>query len=305
MKLDCSPVTQHTFQNIPFYLKRDDLLHPTFSGNKSRKFRQLIEHPPANIDTIIGHGSPQANSLYSMAALAKLHGWRCEFYVNHIASFIKQSPSGNYKAALELGAQVIDVSELTKSLSSWQYIQTVRKPEQNCAVVPEGGRCGIAEFGVKTLANEILEWIAENQLSNIKVALPSGTGTTAFFLQKHLKPHSIEVLTCACVGGEDYLTQQFHHLHDSDTLDKTDYPTILSLSNKHHFAKLYQQDYIIWQKLIEETKVEFDLLYDPLMWRCLLEWHQNQQDVTILYVHQGGLLGNETMLPRYQRKYDY
>ncbi|MGB1280427.1 MAG: 1-aminocyclopropane-1-carboxylate deaminase/D-cysteine desulfhydrase, partial [Vibrio cyclitrophicus] len=24
---------------------------------------------------------------------------------------------------------------------------------------------------------------------------------------------------------------------------------------------------------------------------------------TIIYVHQGGILGNESMLPRYQRKY--
>ncbi|UJF17369.1 pyridoxal-phosphate dependent enzyme [Vibrio sp. SS-MA-C1-2] len=314
MKIENSPTTHHTFNGFSFYLKRDDQLHPTFSGNKARKFRALLDGFYPNITTIIGYGSPQANSLYSLAALAKLRGWKCEFYVNHIASFIKEKPTGNYAAALALGAKVIDISESGLDLPTNRYISDIRQPDQACLVVPEGGRCALAEYGVTGLAKEIIQWKEQQKISNLVIALPSGTGTTAFYLHRYLKNYDIEVLTCPCVGGETYLTEQFKELNCDSSIEITadisphDYPTILTLkqlnlNKKHHFGKLYHQDYLIWQQLNQQTTVEFELLYDPLMWRCLMEWLPNHQDKTLLYIHQGGLLGNATMLPRYQRKY--
>jgi len=77
---------------------------------------------------------------------------------------------------------------------------------------------------------------------------------------------------------------------------------ILSLEKKHHFAKLYKENYKIWLKLQQQTGVEFDLLYDPLGWRVLLA-HPEVFSKPTLYIHQGGVLGNESMLPRYKRKY--
>ncbi|GAM70499.1 pyridoxal phosphate-dependent deaminase [Vibrio sp. JCM 19236] len=34
----------------------------------------------------------------------------------------------------------------------------------------------------------------------------------------------------------------------------------------------------------------------------MLPWLENNSGKELLYLHQGGILGNETMLPRYQRK---
>jgi len=48
--------------------------------------------------------------------------------------------------------------------------------------------------------------------------------------------------------------------------------------------------------------VEFDLLYDPHGWLTLLE-NPELFEKPLLYIHQGGLLGNESMLKRYERKY--
>jgi 1-aminocyclopropane-1-carboxylate deaminase/D-cysteine desulfhydrase-like pyridoxal-dependent ACC family enzyme len=76
----------------------------------------------------------------------------------------------------------------------------------------------------------------------------------------------------------------------------------LTLEKKHHFGKLYKDNYKIWLKLQQQTGVEFDLLYDPLGWRVLLE-HIGLFESPVLYIHQGGVLGNESMLPRYRRKF--
>ncbi|WP_089139759.1 1-aminocyclopropane-1-carboxylate deaminase/D-cysteine desulfhydrase [Vibrio rumoiensis] len=298
MKLANTPITHHTFNGHPFYLKRDDLLHPEFSGNKARKFMALLEDDYPNVTTLIGYGSPQANSLYSLAALAKLKGWQLEFYVDHIPSWLKQNPVGNYQASLELGAKIIEVRQLPSALHPSDYIQQIRQPDDQCLFVEEGGRSPIAERGIKQLAQEIIDWKSSHSISALTVALPSGTGTTALYLTKHLTPHNINVITCACVGGKEYLTQQFDGLHEPL------HPVILTTAEKakHQFGKLYSLDYQIWQALKRQTGVEFDLLYDPYMWQCLQQWRVENPNKPLLYIHQGGLLGNVSMAKRYKRK---
>ena len=80
------------------------------------------------------------------------------------------------------------------------------------------------------------------------------------------------------------------------------HPMILGSEKKYHFGKLYKENYRIWLKLHQQTGVVFDLLYDPLGWRVLLQ-HPELFLKPVLYIHQGGVLGNESMLARYERKY--
>ncbi|NAW68007.1 1-aminocyclopropane-1-carboxylate deaminase/D-cysteine desulfhydrase [Vibrio sp. V27_P1S3P104] len=296
MKLTQSPITEHRFQGHAFYLKRDDQLHPQFCGNKARKFLSLLQMERPEINTLISYGSVQANSLYSLAGLAAIHGWQLEYYVHHIPDWLKQYPIGNYRAALELEANVIETKALSPN-HPHQYILQIRKPDEQCLFIEEGGRTPLAEYGIKQLAHELLTWIQQQPKQRWAVALPSGTGTTALYLHKALSRHEIEVITCPCVGGQTYLEQQWQQLGESD------YPTILSPERKHHFGRLYYHDYQIWQQLHQQTHVEFELLYDPLMWRCLMDWLPLHNDLSLIYLHQGGLLGNESMLPRYQRQW--
>lgn len=291
-----SPITEHRFEGLAFHLKRDDKLHPHFSGNKARKLMALLEGDFPDVTTLISYGSAQANSLYSFAALAKLRGWNLEFYVDHIPAWLKNYPIGNYRGALELGAQIIETRPLGAAHPR-EFIECNRNAGADCLVIEEGGRCTLAEPGIKQLAMEILEWIRHQAPQEWVVALPSGTGTTALYLHKHLQPHGVEVLTCPCVGDEAYLREQFL------SLDETSHPTIISPSTKHYFGHLYAEDYQIWQNLLTQTHVEFDLLYDPLMWRLLLPWREAHPVQNLLYLHQGGLLGNESMLPRYERQF--
>ena len=53
---------------------------------------------------------------------------------------------------------------------------------------------------------------------------------------------------------------------------------------------------------LRQTGLEFDMLYDPVGWQVLLA-NTDKLDGEIMYIHQGGVLGNESMLPRYKRKY--
>ena len=108
-----------------------------------------------------------------------------------------------------------------------------------------------------------------------------------------------KVYTTPCVGDADYLKKQFLMLEENEDF----HPTIVVPSKKRHFGKLYRESYNIWLKLQDKMGIEFDLLYDPHGWLTLLE-NPELFDKPLLYVHQGGLLGNESMLARYRRKYD-
>jgi len=201
--------------------------------------------------------------------------------VDHIAGFLKENPSGNYDFALK-NAMNIKEESLPESF------------ENDVLYINEGAAVKEASYGIEILANEIISWAKEKKIENLKVFLPSGTGTTALFLQKYL---DIEVLTCACVGDEKYLTKQFLQLE----CDVEKHPTILERKKKFHFGKLYKDNYLLWKEIHTQTQIEFDLLYDPVGWNTLL--YNFDSKFTYLYLHQGGLLGNESMIQRYKHKY--
>jgi len=282
-----SPIQKITFNNITFLIKRDDLLDDDFSGNKARKFYFFLKNNFPKIDTIISYGSNQSNAMFSLSVLAKLKNWDFKYYVNHIPSFLKDAPDGNYKEALKNNMNIIENEEFSKSTLNIK---------ENELFISEGGAVNEAQYGIKILANELNIYIKQNNLRNIKVFLPSGTGTTALFLAKYL---DVEVLTCACVGSDEYLIEQFKELEPNTNL----HPIILQKEKKFHFGKLYKSSWDIWQELQSQTNIEFDLLYDPVGWQTLFFNQENIDINNILYIHQGGLKGNITMKQRYERKY--
>ena len=282
-----SPVQTIKFENHTFFLKRDDLIDPDFSGNKARKFYYFLQNDFPDIEKIVSYGSAQSNAMYSLSVLAKMKGWEFEYYVDHLADYLKENPHGNYKGALENGMKLRQAQppfpELVEGKNDTLFIE-------------EGGRQKEAEYGIKLLAEEIIQWQKEQGIKELNIFLPSGTGTTALFLQKHLPLN--RVYTTPCVGDDSYLKKQFLELETEVKY----HPIILTLEKKHHFGKLYKENYKVWLKLQQQTGVEFDLLYDPLGWRVLLDNPEIFSKPT-LYIHQGGVLGNESMLPRYERKY--
>ena len=278
-----SPIEQITFNKQKNYIKRDDLLDVNFSGNKARKFYYFLKNDFPQIKKIVSSGSAQSNAMYSLSVLCKLKNLEFDYYVDHIASFLKENPSGNYQSALK-NKMNIKAESLPLTF------------EDDTLYINEGGAVKEASYGIEILANEIKIWAKENKIENLKVFLPSGTGTTALFLQKYLP---FEVISCACVGNEEYLEKQFNELETKN------HPTIIKTEKKYHFGKLYKEFYEIHNELLHQTNIEFDLLYDSLGWICFEKYVNNLQDKNFqfLYIHQGGILGNISMLKRYENKY--
>lgn len=278
-----SPIHEIVFNKQKYFIKRDDLLNSDFSGNKARKFYYYLINDFPGIKKVVSHGSSQSNAMYSLSVLCKLKNWQFDYYVDHTASFLKENPIGNYKYAIKNEMNIIE-SKLPDFF------------DKETLFINEGGALVQASHGIEILANEIKLWVNQNNIKNIKIFLPSGTGTTALFLQKFLP---FEVLTCPCVGDEEYLKKQF------EALEKENHPLIIKTDKKYHFGKLYKELYEIHNNLLNQTNIEFDLLYDSLGWICFENYVKQlkESNTTFLYIHQGGIIGNESMYNRYKHKY--
>lgn len=276
-------VTPFHFKGFNFYVKRDELIHPQLSGNKYYKLYSLLNTPTNTYHTIISYGGSQSNAMLAIAYLCQQKGWAFEYICKPLPQHLKEKPTGNLKAALALNMHLIESSDYAA------HIQTLQSHGKTL-VIPQGGADPLAQAGIAQLGNEIKQWQAKQNIAQLNIITPSGTGTTAFYLAQAAP--QCQVITTALVGDNTYLKQQMQQLGNiPNNL------TLLEPSKKYHFAKPYPEFLHIYTEL-KQAGITFDLLYAPKMWLSLLV-HMQDIEGEVLYVHSGGLTGNATMLARY------
>lgn len=280
-----SPISNITLEGREFLVKRDDLIDPYLAGNKYRKLYTLLNTPHKTYKKIISYGGTQSNAMLAIAALAKEKSWEFIYYTKPLSAQqrVQNSEAGNFFHSVELGMKHVEISEdlYRDFISSLR----LRLDEKTC-IIDQGGAVEEAKAGLEVLAQEI----READLGVKSLATPSGTGTTALFLALAMPEY--RVYTTPSVGDEEYLKEQMSALHEiPQNL------IILKPEKKYHFAKPYPAFLEIYNKLLKGG-IEFDLLYAPGMWKVLLEQTQEK----VLYIHSGGVTGNESMLKRYEKK---
>jgi len=285
-----SDIERFVFRGRGFFVKRDELIDPLLSGNKYRKLYSLIQTPAEAYDEIISYGGTQSNAMLSIATLCHQKGWAFRYTCKPVPEHLKANPIGNLKLALELGMQLHEVEH---ELYEKAILLLRTQSKSSTLFLPQGGADPIAEEGITLLAREISGWQQEQGIDKLHVVTPSGTGTTVCYLA-HALPGTT-ILTTTSVGERDYLIHQMEML---GTLPLN--LRVLESEKKHHFARPYPEFLAIYREL-KEAGIEFDLIYGANMWHTLLQ-HIESIDGAILYVHSGGLIGNETMLQRYQHK---
>lgn len=279
-----SSISKLILEDREFLVKRDDLLDEFLSGNKYRKLYFLLQTPSNTYKKIISYGGTQSNAMLALAAICKQKSWEFEYYSKPISQDLKEQKFGNLFSALSLGMKHIEIEEALYR----DFINSLRlNLDAMTLVVDQGGVDKNAKIGLELLAKEI----REVNLDVKSVATPSGTGTTALFLA-HALPE-FKVYTVPCIGDSTYLKEQMSAIGSiPENL------VILEPKKKFHFAKLYREFYEVFSNL-KDAGIEFDLLYAPSLWLALLE----QTREKVLYIHSGGMTGNETMLKRYEHKF--
>jgi len=278
------------FEGKKYFIKRDDLIDSCLSGNKYRKLYALTKLPSNSYTKVISYGGSQSNAMYSISCLCKKKGWEFHYYTKNLPKILKDKIDGNLELSVKNGMIVHEVFHTNFD----KKVEELRKlKEDDTLVISQGGADHIASIGIKILADEINAYKLENNISDLIIVLPSGTGSTSLFLSAFLDK-DIKVYTVVCVGDEKFQLEQWKRLSDGP------YPNILP-SKKIKFAKPYSKFLEVYKNLKNQTNIEFDLIYAPKTWISILE-HLKDIDAEIMYIHTGGVSGNSTMLQRYEYK---
>lgn len=277
-------IETHIFRDIDFLIKRDDLIDEKINGNKAYKFYFLFD---TQYKHIVSYGGNQSNAMLTMAYIANLKNIKFTYFTPHLSKYLQNNQTGNLKLAIQNNINLM-YSNNPKAESAL-YAQ-----KYNALFIPQGGALHQASIGLAKLAEHILNL----NLSNLCIFYSSGSGSSALFLSKFLKQHNIDVFTTNCVGSKDYLIEQFLNLEKNNNL----HPKIITTNKKFSFAKPKIELLKIYNEWIKRG-VEFDLLYDCVMWQAIsdnidLFKHYKHR----LFIHSGGLSGNETQLKRYEYK---
>lgn len=266
-----------------FIVLRDDLLGE-INGNKARKLDFLLD---ANLpyNHLICYGSSQSNAMQAIAVFAKNKGLKFSFVCARRCEII-----GNLADALKNGANIYYSSDF--GLSPAEFAMQLFKNDKNSFLISEGVSQDFARFGFYKMAKEIASACLE---FNCDVFLPSGTFTSAIYLEKYLSlfAPNIRVFTTPCVSGDEYFKKQIVRLNPNSNLK------LLKTKKKYHFAHLYEELFILTKSV---ENIDFELLYDSVGLMAIYE-NLDILKPNILYIHQGGLIGDTTMNKRYLEKY--
>jgi len=277
-----SPISKINLDGRDFLVKRDDLIDPFLAGNKYRKLHTLLQTSSNKYKKIISYGGTQSNAMLAIAAMCKKKAWEFVYYTKTLSTTQKEQDNGNFIQAKILGMLHVEIDDIMYK----DFIYSLRlNLDEKTYIIDQGGANQSAKDGLSVLATEI----KEANLDVKSLATPSGTGTTALYLAIALPEYKI--YTTPCVGDANYLQEQMNALH---TIPEN--LMILKPNKKYHFAKPYAEYFEIYKKTLS-CGIEFDLLYAPGMWKCLLE----QTEEEILYIHSGGVSGNVSMLKRYEK----
>jgi 1-aminocyclopropane-1-carboxylate deaminase/D-cysteine desulfhydrase-like pyridoxal-dependent ACC family enzyme len=231
--------------------------------------------------------------MLAIAHLARAKGWAFHYWCKRLPERVRDNPAGNLAEALRLGMRLHEVPRDRYEERVAALRGMAKGPD--LLFIPQGGADPIAEAGVARLAGEVTAWAEEAGVTRFTVATPSGTGTTAFYLRKHL-PDRVEVVTTPAVGDARVLEAQWSALEEGAARR----PRILMRRPKWPFAKP-NRDYLAIWRACEKAGILFDLLYAPKMWLELLA-HYDELPRPILYIHSGGTSGNATQLEKYRYK---
>lgn len=298
------------FRGRRIWLKRDDLITP-IGGNKARKCYGLFSGSDSvdsidfinsvdwdKVERIVSWGGAQSNAMLALAEVAQLMEKEFVYYCQRVPGWLLSDPIGNFLQALSYGMD----------LRREEFVEVDSMRDGSSLVIPQGMAMPEAEAGIRLLADSLIEF-SLREFGNKKwvIFLPSGTGTTAFYLHKHLKKcANAEVWTVPCIGDADVLSRFFQKLNQTSKLEIARLPEIVEGSEKEVFGGLSERYWLIYQELLNETGLEFDLLYDAKAWCVLVDrWGDRSGEIDanteIIYLHQGGVTGNESMISRYKR----
>ena len=266
---------------VSLFIKRDDLIHPTISGNKFRKLKyNLAQAKSENKETLLTFGGAFSNHILAVAAAGNEQGFRTIGIIRgeELADKISENPT--LQKALDFGMVFEFVGrEVYREKASPKFIHQLAEKFGDFYLIPEGGTNDLAIKGCE----EILT-ASDGKFDYICCAV--GTGGTISGLINCSK-NSQQVLGFPALKG-DFLREDICKF-----VSKTNW----NLITDYHFggyAKVSEELILFINEFYQKHKIPLDPIYTGKMMFGVLDLINKNyfpENSKILVIHTGGLQG--------------
>lgn len=270
---------------ITLYIKRDDLLHPQFGGNKWRKLKYNLVHARKNQhDTLLTFGGAWSNHIYATAAAGKVFGFKT---IGIIRGEEHRPLNATLAFAKDCGMQLHYVDRAQyRQKNETHYMDKLKHQFGHVYILPEGGSNALALKGCKEIVEEIT-------IPFDTICCASGTGTTLAGLISALRPDQSAIGFSALKGG-DFLSDEVNTFLQDKTSDAD-----WRIEDRFHFggyAKINDELIHFMKSFKADYGITLDAVYTGKMFYGLFELIKAgtfSPGSTIIAVHSGGLQGNK------------
>lgn len=274
-----SPVHPIEYNNISFYMKRDDLIDPFVSGNKWRKLKYLLQDAKTNNKNhLVTFGGAYSNHLLATAAAGAKHQLKT-------TAFVRGEEVNNEMLTL---CEIFGMNLIFANRESYRNKPALFEQhfgnDANAYFIDEGGASNAATIGCAEIIIELTD-------SFEHIFCAAGTGTTAAGLLKGINRqildtqlHIIPVLK----GGE-FIKEEIANYEQN--LSK------LHLHTDYHFggyAKTTPELISFIKDFTSKTGILLDPIYTGKMCFAindLIAKNLIEKEAKILAIHTGGLFG--------------
>ncbi len=268
---------------IQLHLKREDLLHPTISGNKFRKLKyNLIEAKNHGHTTLLTFGGAYSNHIAAVAAAGQEYGLKTIGIIRgeELSEKISDNPTLAQAQANGMQLHFINRTDYRRKTDA-DFIEALRSQFGDFYLIPEGGTNPLAVQGCE----EILTESDRSDFDVICCAVGTG-GTIAGIINS--SGDQQKVLGFPALKG-DFL---FDEIRQWTTRTNWD------LCLDYHFggyAKTTSELLAFIQDFQNRTRIEIEPIYTGKMLFGifdLIERGYFPPHCKILAIHTGGLQGN-------------
>ena len=262
------------------HVKREDLIHPDFGGNKWRKlFYNLKEFERGGYSHIVTMGGPFSNHIAATAQMSKAGGYPCVGIIRGTQEDVNNPTLAKARSA---GMEIIHIPKVAyRKGKNADEVKSILGNYPNPYFIPEGGSNRLAMKGV----GELMQEVDQSRELYDTVIVAAGTGATAAGIIKESKIEVIVINVLKNIGLknsiEDRLDGGYSHW---------------KINHDYHFggfAKTSDELISFINKFKLDTGIPLDPVYTGKAMYATMDFiSQNQlSGKKILFIHTGGLQG--------------
>lgn len=273
-------------QGIALWVKREDLLHPTISGNKWRKLKyNLQEAKRLQHDTLLTFGGAYSNHIAAVAAAGQEFGFKTIGIIRG-EEHLPLNPTLSFATSAGMALHYIS-REAYRQKSEPLYLAQLAELFGNPYIIPEGGTNELAVQGCTEIVTDI-------PIDYDYICCASGTGGTIAGIIAGLEGNK-QVLGFPALKGSEFLKEEIEQLIHRYNGGRYDNWQLITDYHFGGYAKVKPELLDFIRSFQQEHQLPLEPVYTGKMFYGLVDLIRGgffPKGSRIVAVHTGGLQGN-------------